>query len=137
VLFLDTSALVRRYVAEPGSELVIELMTQDPRWAAAALAQVETRVTLCHLGLDEAAEAEAGRRVSDDWERFLVVRLAEPLLETAAEIACELRLRTLDAIHLAAALQLPRPVTFLTFDRQQSAAAISLGLEVASVDHAG
>ncbi len=111
---------------------------QDTRWAAAAaLAQVETRVTLCHIGLDEAAEAEARRRASDDWERFLVVRLAEPLLETAAEIACELRLGTLDAIHLAAALQLPRPVTFLTFDRQQSAAAVSLGLEVASVDHAG
>jgi predicted nucleic acid-binding protein len=130
MLFLDTSALIKRYIAEPGSELVIELMGGDTSWAASALAQLETQVTLCHLGLDNTTESELQARARIDWERFVVVSLATPMIERAVDIACGHRLRTLDSIHLAAAAQLPRPLTFLTFDRQQAVAARTLGFEV-------
>jgi hypothetical protein len=45
-------------------------------------------------------------------------------------VGCSERIRTLDALHLAAADRLPRPVTFLTFDGRQGQAGRSLGLEV-------
>ncbi|CAN5300314.1 hypothetical protein BH24CHL7_BH24CHL7_14330 [soil metagenome] len=130
MLFLDTSALIKRYVAEPGSELVIDLMSRDASWAGSALAQLETQVTLCHLDLNDTLEAELRARARSDWERFIVVALAATLIERAVDIACSHRLRTLDSIHLAAAAQLPRPFTFVTFDRQQAAAAQVLGFEV-------
>jgi uncharacterized protein len=41
-------------------------------------------------------------------------------------------LAVVDAIHLAAADRLPRPVRYLTFERQQIPAAAELGLEVLS-----
>ena len=36
----------------------------------------------------------------------------------------------MDAIHLAAADRLPRPLTYATFDRRQIPAAAALGFEV-------
>jgi predicted nucleic acid-binding protein len=132
MLFLDTSALVKRYVAEPESELVIELMAADSVWAASALGLLETQVTLCHLGFGEDDESDLRRRVRSDWERFLVVPLAGPTLERVTDIACEHGLRTLDAIHVSSAAQLPRPLTFLTFDGVQAAAATALGLDLYS-----
>ena len=130
MLFLDTSALIKRYVAEAGSDLVIERMSADTVWTASALAQLETQVTLCHLGLDEATEADLHARATSDWERFIVVSLAAPMTDRAVDIACRHRLRTLDAIHLAAAAQLPPPFTFVTFDAKQAAAAHDLGFLV-------
>jgi len=130
MLFLDTSAIVKRYVAEEGTQLVLELMARDTVWAASAMAQMETRVTLCHLGFGEDDEAELQRQASSDWQRFLVVPLTGPSLDRAVEIGCGQHLRTLDAIHLSAAAQLPRPLTFLTFDRLQAVAAEALGFDV-------
>ena len=43
-------------------------------------------------------------------------------------------MRTTDALHLAAADRLPRPLTFLTFDPAQIPVAMSLGFDVASVE---
>jgi predicted nucleic acid-binding protein len=70
------------------------------------------------------------RRLQDDWDRFAVVPVDAACLSLAGELGCEHRVRTLDAIHLAAAMRLPGPVTFLSFDRQQAEAAGRLGLHV-------
>ncbi|MDQ3937930.1 MAG: type II toxin-antitoxin system VapC family toxin [Chloroflexota bacterium] len=133
MLFLDTSALVKRYVAEAESDFVLELMDRDTVWAASALARLETQVTLCHLGFAMEEETELRRRAQSDWERFAVVPLIPSLLDRAVEMGCNLRLRTLDAIHLSAAAQFPRPLTFLTFDSTQAAAAATLGFELPSL----
>jgi len=131
MLFLDTSALLKRYAHEDGTALVLELMDADREWLASALAQPEAEVTLCHLGLDKEVENEQRRRLRDDWERFRVVPVDGACLLRAAEIGCLHRVRTLDALHLAAADRLPRPLVFLTFDQRQAAAARAMGLSVA------
>ena len=41
-LFVDTSALVKRYVSEEGRELVVAEMAADPVWCASAIARTET-----------------------------------------------------------------------------------------------
>ena len=51
----------------------------------------------------------------------------------AAEIGCHHGARTLDAVHLAAADRLPRPLVLLTFDRRQADAARSMELAVEGV----
>jgi hypothetical protein len=57
-----------------------------------------------------------------------VVPVDDLCLARAVEIGCEHRVRTLDAVHLAAAERLPPPVRFLTFDARQGGAAQALGL---------
>jgi predicted nucleic acid-binding protein len=130
MLFLDTSALLKRYVDEDGTALVLGLMEQDRAWAASALAHTEAAITLCHGDLPEGASTRQRQRLRSDWERFLVVPLDASCLIRAAEIGCERSLRTLDAIHVAAAVRLPGSVAFLTFDARQASAARGLGIEV-------
>jgi hypothetical protein len=43
-------------------------------------------------------------------------------------------LQTVDALHLAAADRLPRPLTYLTFDSHQIPAALGLGFDVVSTE---
>lgn len=130
MLFLDTSALLKRYVDEAHTALVLELMDGDPEWSASALALAEAEVSLCRLGLDTNNGVATHRRLADDWERFRVVPVDAACLFRAVEIGCDHQVRTLDAIHLAAADRLPRPLAFVTFDRRQASAARALGGDV-------
>jgi predicted nucleic acid-binding protein len=133
VIALDSSALVARYLGGPTRAVVLDAMAADGDWCASALALSEV------LALGERAatletERDALRRaVRDDWERINVVPVDQLCLDRAAEIGRTQPVRTVDAIHLAAADRLPRPVTFCTFDPRQIPVAISLGFDVLSL----
>ena len=102
-LYLDPSALVKRYVAEEGSEIVRSAMAHADAWFMCRLGYVETyRAT----GL--AAGEPAARRFRDEWPAFGSIEVDAALADEAATLALETGLRTLDALHLAAALLLPR-----------------------------
>lgn len=131
-LVLDTSALVKRYILEEGRELVLDRMERDADWAGSALCFVEARIAFCRHAPDVHAEQRLAESLLHDWEEFDVVPVDDACLARAVDIGCEQQVRTLDAIHLAAAERLPRPVTFLTFDDRQAAAARELGLETPS-----
>jgi predicted nucleic acid-binding protein len=117
-LFLDTSALLQRYVEGEGSSTVIAAMAGDPLWVASALAGVETRIALHRLPV--------GTDVQERWRQ----RFADDCLREATRIGTEQGVGTVDAVHLAAAERLPRPFRYLTFDREQAAAARALGFDV-------
>lgn len=130
MLFLDTSALVKRYSEESGSDLVLRRMDEDARWVVSSLAGTETEIVLCRLGFDPDESPDPWHRFRQDWERCHLVPVDVACLERAVDIGCRYDVRTLDALHLAAADRLPRPVTFLTFDRRQADAARAMGLVV-------
>jgi hypothetical protein len=65
-------------------------------------------------------------------ERFDLVRIDDSLLDAAALLPVE-RLRSLDAIHLAAAQRLGRDLSLLvSYDERMLAAARELGIAVAT-----
>lgn len=130
MLFLDTSALVKRYVEEEETEFVLRRMHEDSEWVVSSLARTETEITLCRLGFDPEGTAELWQRVREDWDRCLVVPVDPACLERAADIGCRYQVRTLDALHLAAVDRLPRPLVMLTFDQRQADAARSMALIV-------
>ena len=103
-------------------------MAKNTQWCASALALTEAHITLCHANLDAKSLAAMQAALRVDWERMLVVPVDDQCLARAREIGCGQRVRTLDAIHLAAAERIPAPVTFLTFDVRQAAAAASLNI---------
>lgn len=131
-VFVDTSALVRRYVRESDRELVVATMRDDPVWVASALARTEAMMTLHHLSAGPAQQARLWHAFRDDWDAFVVVPVDERCLARAVELGAEYGVRLVDAIHLAAADRLPRPTRYLTFDRHQIPAALGLDLEVVS-----
>lgn len=93
---------------------------------------------MCRVGFVETARAVglvAGgnvvRRFYEDWPAFDVIEVDQDLAEHAAELATADALRGLDALHLAAALLLPRQdVTLATWDRRLHRATASRGLHL-------
>ena len=108
-------------------------MEDDSQWAASVLARTEAAITLCRQWSLGATRATQLGLLDDDWARFLSVPIDFDGLERAQTIGCEFGVRTLDAIHLAAALTVPDGPRFLTFDRRQEEAAVALGLPVIQV----
>lgn len=106
-------------------------MDKDLDWAASVLARSEARVTLCHRGPEGSLGSPDQRRLTEDWDRFTIVPVDEECLSSAETIGCQHRVRTLDAIHLAAAQRTPN-AAFLSFDRRQADVARALGLKVLS-----
>jgi predicted nucleic acid-binding protein len=131
-LFVDTSALVQRYVGEPGRSLVVNAMDEDPTWVASALARTEVMVTLHQLAAGPRQQARLWSAFRDDWDAFAVVPVDDRCLGRAVELGASFSMRIVDAIHLAAADRLPRPARYLTLDRHQIPAAAALGFEVIS-----
>ena len=129
-LALDTTALLARYLDGPARTEVLAAMASDPDWCASALALSEALMLVERLGDDPNRLDELRRAIRDDWERIHVVPLDTMCLERAAELGRTQPLRTVDALHLAAADRLPRPLTFATFDPAQIPVAVSLGFDV-------
>lgn len=131
-LALDTSALLARYLDGPARTSVLDAMTADGDWCASALALTEALMLVDRLGDDPTRTDALRRAMRDDWERVHVVPLDAMCLERAAELGRTQPLRTLDALHLAAADRLPPPITFATFDPAQIPVAMALGFNVIS-----
>jgi predicted nucleic acid-binding protein len=129
-LYVDTSALLKRYVEEPDSAAAERYLLADPSWVTARHTQVEVRRNLSRL-LDGRALSEARRSFERDWTRTNVVELDEATCEMAATLAEISGARTLDALHLAALRRVSEnTLPLLSFDLRQAQAARSLGITV-------
>jgi predicted nucleic acid-binding protein len=123
-LYLDSSALVKRYVAEEGSHEVRAAMGESRRWATCRIGYVETARALGLRGDKAAAD-----RFQVEWPAFSVVEVDMAVAEDAAELAIATGLRALDAVHLAAAKSFPdQQLTFATWDVKLHRAAYDRGL---------
>jgi len=128
-LYVDTSALLKRYVRERDSEVARQLMATDPVLVTSHLTEVEVRRNLARLLSPEDALA-AKRRFVEDLDAFALVKLDATTCSEAARIAEQTMCRSLDALHLSAALRSGSSTTLLTFDIRQAQAARTLGMTV-------
>jgi predicted nucleic acid-binding protein len=129
-LYVDSSALPKRYVDESDSETAESFLRSDPSLLTARHTIVEVRSNLARL-LDEREAAAARSAFLEDLAVLSIVELDDVTCEMAAAIAKVTGARTLDALHLAAAQRVGgAAVPFLTFDLLQAQAAHGLGLMV-------
>ncbi len=78
-----------------------------------------------------AAGARAAKAVAEEWPAFGIVEVDQSLVEHAAALAVDHALRSLDALHLAAALLLGGDdLMFATWDLRLHTAARAEGLPV-------
>lgn len=131
-LALDTTALLGRYLTGPHRRIVLDAMADDHSWCASALALAEALPLVDRVTENSVDRDHLRRALRDDWERVHVVPVDALCLDRAAELVREQPLRTVDALHLAAADRLPPPVRFVTFDPRQIPVALALGLDVVS-----
>ena len=132
-LALDASGLLARYLSGPAGEVARGAMAADPVWCASALVLTEALMVVDQLDADPTEREDLRRALRDDWERIHVVPVDGRCLDRAAELGRTQPLRTVDALHLAAADRLPRPLTYLTFDPRQIPVAVGIGFDVVSI----
>jgi predicted nucleic acid-binding protein len=93
---------------------------------------------MCRAGFVETVRAvglsagqAAAKTVREEWPVFGVIEVDQRLVEDAAELAIDRELRSLDALHLAAALVLPQDdLLLVTWDRRLHTAAGAEGLQL-------
>ena len=130
MIYVDTSALLKRYVDEHDSDLAEQLLVSDPVLVTSWITLVELRRNLARL-VDVGDLAGIRAQVHADFDAFALVLVDPTVCEMAADLAEQLRVRSLDAIHLASARRLLVPaLTFVTFDLRQAQAARTLGFTV-------
>ena len=123
--YLDSSAIVKLVAEEPETE-AMQRFIRRRRLVSSALARTEVLRAVLHAGADGIT------RASDVLSRFDFIRVSDRILSSAGTLP-PTELRSLDAIHLATALQLGSDVRQLvTYDARMAEAATTLGLRVAS-----
>jgi predicted nucleic acid-binding protein len=118
--------LVKRYVAEAGSDHVRDAMEQAEGWFMCRAGFVETARATGLVAGPAATNAFTG-----EWPAFGIIEIDQQLADRAAALALTHDLRTLDALHLAAVLLLPpEELVFATWDRRLHLAANAEGLQL-------
>lgn len=131
-IYLDSSALVAAVIEGRGRSVVLESLEADTDWCASALAFTEALALLPRLSDEPVLQDDMEDSLRLLWDRVAVVPVDQLCLDRAAQIAREQPVRIGDAIHLAAADRLPRPLQFVTFDSAQIPVALSMGFDVVS-----
>lgn len=128
-LYVDSSALLKRYVDEHDSAVAVELMASDPVLVTSRITEIEVRRNLARL-LEGEAWTASRRQFAVDLDAFALIGLDATTCNEAAGIAERTACRSLDAIHLGSAMRVGASTTVLTFDVRQAQAARSIGLTV-------
>jgi len=120
---VDTSALVKLYVAEEGRETVLRAVREASRVATSAVAYAEARAAFARRkregGLDEEEHRRVVAALDEGWEGYDRLTVSDVVARRAGDIAEAHALRGFDAIHLASAVRLKErfdDLYFLAFD---------------------
>jgi hypothetical protein len=129
-LYVDSSALVKRYVAEDGSDRVDAILLADPDWVTGGQTYVEVSLAL-QRRLGVAEHDIALDAFEQDWPRTFVVALDEVVIRRAAALGMASGSRSLDALHMADAERAGgRSMPVSTFDVRLAHAVRSLGFTI-------
>lgn len=137
ILYLDTSALLKRYFQEPFTEEVLSKWRQSEAIITSSVAYAETMATIFRKknesGLKDRVVQKIVLAFQRDWSGFIRVEVTNDLNEYIDKVVQKHTLRGFDAIHLASALviheKLPSSFFFACFDQRLNQAAQVEGLE--------
>ena len=131
ILYLDTSALVKLYVAEAGTEAVATAVERAQAWVTVRVTYAEARAAFAQHSRARGIAAGALRRVvrqlDEEWGHYSIVEVTDALVRRAGVLAERHRLRGYDAVQLSAAVDLrvagASDVAFASFDVRLNQAA--------------
>ena len=138
ILFCDTSALVKLYVREAGSDALLAEAGAASAVAVCRIAWAEAVAAMARRARDVPADAEAldaaRQRLREHWPRYVVVEVTQSLVERAGDYADTFALRGYDSVQLAAARTVQEAgredLRFACYDARLRKAAKVLGMSV-------
>jgi predicted nucleic acid-binding protein len=137
ICYLDSSALVKLFLDEPGAAEVDRVMDEADLVGTVSISRAEVVAALkkaVRLGFLSSEDALSSRhRFSIEWSDYFRLPVSDLLLDSASDLAWAHDLRGYDSVQLAAALTwqgtLDFPVVMATFDVHLWETAGRLGLE--------
>jgi len=135
-VFLDTSAFAKRYVAEPGTDKVLELCQQADSLVVSVICLPELISTLSRLLREKKFYKADYQRLKGDAMADLadidICQITPEILVSVVPLLETYPLRAMDALHLACALAV-EPDFFISADHRQLSAARKAGLNIVDV----
>ena len=133
LVYLDTSAVLKRYIQEAESEECEQILSHFENFSISNIGVTETLINLRRkLGARESVIAS--RLFEADLAAFNIVNFSDEIGKDAVVASDRKNLATLDSIHIASALRFKKQdIAFLTYDRAQAQAAKRSGLKVLGV----
>lgn len=137
ILYLDTSALVKKYFKEKNSSEVISTWKSSLGIATSAVAYAELLAAVyrkaSEMRVKKSLFESVVRLFHEDWSSFIIVEIDNRLNETIHKVIATHALRGFDAIHLASALTIASAVVdnflFACYDERLRRAAQAEGLD--------
>lgn len=144
-LYLDTSALIKRYIREPGSLELRTLLEEADMLATVQITLVEAIAALAKAvrigNITRKNASQSMAILQQDWLNLQNIAISDELVNQAALLAWQHDLRGYDAVHLASALawqtRFGEQVTMTTYDLQLWTIAQHVGLAVYPLDLPG
>ncbi len=137
ILYLDTSALVKLFVEEEGSDQVRQAVSERQLIVTHVIAYAEACATFARVAYDRGKKAlfsDLRGNLDIQWAAWEVLSVTEALVRRAADLAGRYRLRAYDSLHLAAAESVfeifrgHAPFHFAVFDTRLSDVARQAGM---------
>ncbi len=135
-IFFDSSAFIKRYINESGTETVINWCNRATALSLSGIALPEIISAFCRLHREKNISAEQYRKLKTtllaDLEDIAVCDLTPRVLHQAIVSLEKNVLRGMDAIHIGSAVML-KVDQFVSADQRQCEAAVQAGLQVVMV----
>ena len=140
ILYLDSSALVKRYIAEEGSEQVNGWIHTADAVVTGLITRVEVAAAITRaqrMGILQPDETTLALRLfRSEWESLQRLPINENTVVRADYLACEHNLRGYEALQLSCALiwqeALGIAIILASFDGQLIQAAREVGIGIAA-----
>ncbi len=138
IVYVDSSALVKRYIREAGSSEVNSLIAGAESVGTGLISRVEVSAALVkavRARLIPSIVAETALiTFRTEWPQMIRLQITDTLIERADSLAWSQGLRGYDAVHLASAISwqdtLGRSVRLVTFDEDLRDAGERWGMQV-------
>ena len=132
-VFLDSSALAKRYVQEPGSDRVEEILFGASSLGVSMICLSEVISALCRRRrerrLSQQQYLRAKQALFQDLEDSSLIGVTEAVVAHAVELLERWPLRSSDSLQVASAAEWSADL-FVSADEKQCAAARGYGLQV-------
>ena len=137
ILYLDTSALIKKYFKEVGSDEIIANWEKATGIVTSSVAYAEALASIHRKKRETAFDDDKLVKILGsfrrDWNSFIRVDLTDDLIQWIDKLISRYPLRGFNAIHLASALivheRLPEEYLFACFDKKLLQAAQMAGLK--------
>ena len=135
ILFFNTSALIKRYIAEPGEKKVDELFALSSQIIVSPVTKIEAYSTLRRLfeekNIEKADYQELRDEIHYDFKYFTTLPLNQEVEKMAVDLIEKYQLKTLDSIQLASCLSKREVIdSIVVSDQKLKRAAEKENLEI-------